>query len=216
MSMRKLVTIVGWLLWTAEVSLSLATDGARSVSAHWLLRVSDQIDAHTCADDLRALLDAVVPWMGLGATVGAAPAQDETLRATHHFRPGPMEVTTVVNRVSPPWRFTRGDGRPWRLEITLGGPAILDEADAPAAPWVRARVTLFGSGPRADLMANLLAEAPWAARPSAPNAPTTTSSLYRIGCTSCSPSARSRPFRYTFINSRDNGEPCARPRPPAR
>lgn len=159
--MRKLATIVGKLLWLAEVSLHIATDGAGGIDVRWVVRAADEDEAQSCAADLRSLLDAVVPWMGLGRSatpVTTGPLPDDDRFATHHFLPGPAESTSVVHRESPPWRFARADGQPWRLEITLGGLAVADDpADAPA-PLARARVTLFGAGPRADLLAGLIAE----------------------------------------------------------
>ena len=159
--MRKLATIVGKLLWLAEVSLLIATDGAGGIDVRWMVRAADVDDAQSCAADLRSLLDAVVPWMGLGRTVTADPTgtrRDDDRFATRHFLPGPAESTSVVHRESPPWRFARADGQPWHLEITLGGLADPDQPLQAPAPLARARVTLFGAGPRADLMAGLIVE----------------------------------------------------------
>lgn len=159
--MRKLVSVIGRLLWLAEVSLHITTDGAGAIDVRWALRAVDDGDAQSCAADLRSLVDAVVPWMGLGRPVAPHPPSrhpDDSRRATHHFLPGPQESTSVVHSVSPPWRFARADGQPWRLEITLGGLAERDEFEPTPAPHARARVALFGAGPRADLMAGLIAE----------------------------------------------------------
>ena len=75
-------------------------------------------EARSGMADLRGILRAVAPWLGLSdprPVTSAAPA------VTHRFTPGPASLTTVVMTDAPAWRFATDNPLRCRFTVAFAG-----------------------------------------------------------------------------------------------
>lgn len=162
LGMRAVATAVGRLWWPGEVAfvVECTVDGA--VSAAWRVTAGSPADALRGAADLRGVLAAVTPWLGLSDPTSTTPDVALSLPVRYVFTGGPAAPTTVVSAASPPWRFAAAQKVPCRFTVAFAGglrhPHTDDHGQGlpETAPVLTCRLTLACDSPQGEVLAALI------------------------------------------------------------